>query len=810
MRAWRSLVLLAGLSVGAPALVTACGSDSGGPAPATPCGAEQGLAEDGACTTPGVPDGGCAPGFTASDHGCRPALPTCGPGTLAVLGEVACRPVGPTCAEGFTADGEGGCAVVLPATPCGPGEMAVPGATTCAPVDGCADAPVDAKGLWFVDPTAAPGGDGSKAKPFATVAAALAAAVDGDRVFLLDGAYVGPLVIGKAVAVTGRCASKAVVTGTVGDQPVVQLADGASLAHVAVTGKGVSGVDVSGKASLEAIWVHDVDGSGVRALGAAGDTQAKRLLVDGATTIGVEIVGGKVDLRESVVRNTKPRGDGQRGIGLSVERPSFGGSVTTVTATLVVLDHNADTGILAHGSKVTVRRSVVRGTEPRADGTFGMGLYALAYSDSKAPAGDVLVEDSLFAANTYAGVQSAGGVVALERVTVRDTRAQTDARKLGGRGVIVMDHPVAKQPGVLTMRASAVLHSREAGLLAASSTLTVEDSLVRDTQKGADELLAGVAGVASSTAKSQAVVTVRRCLVEANDFMGVYGQGTKLSLEGATVRKTRATKPDSGWGIHVLHDVGRKVPAELTLSGSVLEDNVQYGVFAADAPVVVTGSLVRRQRLGAGDVGSGAGILSRVSDLSLGKVTRIEASVVEDVQELGVFLDGADAELDRLTVHDLAPGPARYAVGAVVYSFPQLDGTTTGGLARIRRSAFTGLTGSGLMFAKADVDLEDSFVRGVTSLPEYGDALTLEPKSGPSHVRLRRCAVLDAARAAVFVVGSELTLSGNRLCGQFPLAAQSGVEPPTFHDEGQNVCGCPTGGACVAVETKLEPLTLRK
>lgn len=802
-------MLLAGLSTG-PGLVAGCGAQGDSPAPATPCAVDQGIADDGTCTTPGVPTDGCAPGFSPSDHGCRAELPTCAAGTIAVLGEATCHPVGPTCAEGFTADGDGGCAAVLPATACGPGELAVPGAKTCAPVDGCSDTPADEKGLWFVDPAAATGGDGSKAKPFATVGAALAAATAGDRLFLADGAYPGPLVVDKAVSVFGRCAAKAVVTGTASDQPVVQLGDGASLAHVAVTGKGVAGVDLSGKVTIEALWVHDVEGSGVRALGAAGDVVAKRLLVDAATAFGVEVVGGKVDLRESVVRNTRPRGDGQRGIGLSVERPSFGGSVTTVTATLVVLEHNADNGILAHGSKVTVRRSVIRDTEPRADGTFGIGLYALAYSDSKAPAGDVLVEDSLLASNTYAGVQSAGAVVTLDRVTVRDTRPQTDARKIGGRGVIVMDHPVAKQPGVLTLRSSAVLRSREVGVLAASSTLTVEDSLVRDTKKGADELLGGIAGVASTTAKAQATVTVRRSLVEANDMFGVYAHGTKLSLEGSTVRKTRATTADTGWGVHALFDATRRVPAELAVTGCVFEDNVQYAIFAADAPASVTGTLVRHQRLGPADVGAGAAILSRVSDLALGKVTRVEATVVEDVQELGFFFDGAQAEVDRVTVRDLVPGPARYAVGAVVYAYPQLDGTTTGGIASFRRSSFTGLAGSGLMFGNADVDLEDSLVRNVAAVPEFGDALTLEPKGGGSKVRLRRCTILDAARAGAFVVGSDLTLSGNRLCGKFPLAAQSGVEPPTLHDEGHNVCGCPTAEPCVVAETKLEPLTLRK
>ena len=801
---------LRGMVVAAAFALLGCKSSADeAPAP-SPCGKEEVADPDGHCLPTGVPEGGCAPGFTWAERACTASLPTCGVGTLAVLGEAACHPVGPgPCAKGFTADGEGGCAAVLPKDPCGPLELALPSDTACAPLDTCEALPVSAKGLVFVDASAATGGDGTREKPFSTLAAALAAAVDGDRVLLVDGTYPANVVVDKAVTLSGRCAAKVEIVGVDPTRPVVTLDGGAKLAHLSVTGKGEVGVDAKGTPSLEAVRIHDVEGSGLRTTGASTVTTATRILVDHATLFGVEVAGGRLELASSVVRDTAPRADGQRGIGLSIERPSFGGATTEVHAKDVVLERNADAGILAHACKLVLERAVVRDTKPRADGTFGIGLYALAYSDSKAPAGDVQVSDSLFSGNTYAGVDAAGAVVTLDRVTVRDTKAQTDTRKIGGRGVIVQDHPVAKQPGVATVRRSAILHSREVGAIAASSTLLLEDSLVSDVVKGGDALRAGVASVASVTQKTQGTVTLRRSLVESADLIGVYAFGGVLRVEGSTVRKSRPIEANSGWGIHALPDDVKKVPSELSVEGSVIEDNTQYGVFAFDVPTTIVGTLVRSQRLGASDTSSGAGIVVKVSDLSLGKTTTLDRVVVEDVQELGVFLSGANGTVDGATIRKVTPGPNKYAVGLVGYVFTHDDESTTGGVLAVRHSTLTDLVGSALMVAHVDLDLEDSLVRRVVGVPSYGDALTIERKFGPSVVRMKRVALTDVARAGLLVIGSRVSLSSCRICAQISIDVEKDIDPSTLEDQGGNVCGCDTDAVCSATSIRLEPIALR-
>ena len=116
------------------------------------------------------------------------------------------------------ADGERGCAPILPATPCPDGMMAVPGDATCRPVADCGTGPwgdiaVDA-GTIYVDAAFAGVPDGSAGSPFSTIQAAVDASSPGNVIAVAAGSYVEDVVIDDhAVVLWGRCPQLVSVTG---------------------------------------------------------------------------------------------------------------------------------------------------------------------------------------------------------------------------------------------------------------------------------------------------------------------------------------------------------------------------------------------------------------------------------------------------------------------------------------------------------------------------------------------------------------------------------------------------------------------
>lgn len=169
----------------------------------------------------------CADWADASAKACAPDSPGCFAATrLCTMEELAkcpfaaastsCAVAGASaaCPKGFAAGADAAC---------------VPDPAACA-----AAAPVGASWL-FVDAVAAPGGVGSAAKPYASLAVALAAAPANAHLYLAAGTYALPTVLDKPVSMTGTCAAQVQLKAT---QPLAIAADvtfiGVDLLHTAL------------------------------------------------------------------------------------------------------------------------------------------------------------------------------------------------------------------------------------------------------------------------------------------------------------------------------------------------------------------------------------------------------------------------------------------------------------------------------------------------------------------------------------------------------------------------------------------------
>jgi hypothetical protein len=243
----------------------ACGES---PAPGEPppadaqCGADEFLAETGECRRAGVP-----------------AAPACAPGEIDVGG---CRPAGvdpSACAPGFVAD-QGGCAAIMPPSACPEGQMALPGEVECRELQPCGAGPWpvlpdDASSIEYVDEAFVGTSDGSEAKPWTTIQAAVDAADDDAWIAVAAGTYQEAVEIeNKRLHLIGRCPGEVSVVGV--DGPALFVADGASgteIRGMALSGASL-GVLLSGSEDvvLDQVWIHDTGARGINAESTRGTT----------------------------------------------------------------------------------------------------------------------------------------------------------------------------------------------------------------------------------------------------------------------------------------------------------------------------------------------------------------------------------------------------------------------------------------------------------------------------------------------------------------------------------------------------------
>lgn len=142
------------------------------------------------------------------------------------------------CGTGFEADPRGGCRAILPAEPCPRGLMAIPGETSCREVADCGAEPwagIPAEpDTHYVDAAySGASSDGTVARPWTSIQAAIAAAPPGGSIAIAAGSYVEDLSIRlKPVRLWGRCPGMVEVVSTGGALSAIMIEEGADRSEV--------------------------------------------------------------------------------------------------------------------------------------------------------------------------------------------------------------------------------------------------------------------------------------------------------------------------------------------------------------------------------------------------------------------------------------------------------------------------------------------------------------------------------------------------------------------------------------------------
>ncbi|WP_437899766.1 DUF1565 domain-containing protein [Sorangium sp. So ce124] len=597
------------------------------------------------CAQVGIP--GCVDAFVDEDGFCRPTLAKCSPGTIPKHDE-GCIEVGiPGCAAEFV---EGGACHPTMAK-CPEGTFAVPqkGCVSIDGPDGCGSMPwgeiVEAPGDLHVDPGYEGGdGDGSRERPFTTLAEALASVRADGRVVLAEGEYDEPIEITKPIEIVGRCASRVVLRGEQSDP----------------------------SGNVSAIWIHDVERAGVSGVSVL------------SSSIGMLIQAAAVSVRD--IRVT-----GESGNGLVVALP---GARLDLSRSLIQSSW-ADDG----AGEVWTSVLVVSGAEARLTENALVGGTVNLRINSEAA--EVVAEGNLLEAAALRSVTSDGVGVHLEEGTLRlDANALVHhhlgalvtgagAELAAARNLIAAPADAAPEAGGL-----AVEHGARASL--ASSVLSGAcDALlvVADADTAVEASGNLFDGVAASESDRLGVAVEQRggalslssSLVRQAGDAGLFVSGGTLSASGVVIEGTRASPLHRDRAAGVLVQGGRAALA----STYVLEPHVAGVSASQGATLEIADSLIERslpeERAGTGGVGllsAGAAqvlvqrsavLESRVAGLLLASPSTVEDTVIlgveggtfsalsaggqtESVQDLGdgLVVLGSTAQVSYVEVHRCA------------------------------------------------------------------------------------------------------------------------------------------------------------
>lgn len=574
-------------------LASACG-DGGGAPDATAADAGPPDAWAGPPTAPAPPmlvSWSCPAGWTAVPDGelgfftCAPPEPAaasdCAAGAVPALGETGCRPLGAPCPAGDYAEGATG--VVLRVL---------------------AGAP--------------PGGDGSEAAPFDTLANAITAAPAGATILLSKGTHAAAAIIGKSLEIRGACAAETVL---VAPPPPPAAPDTAALS----VGTGT-------------VTLADFTLTGARlGLRAAGGTTAVRgVHFDDLWGAAVVVDSAILSLSDAAVTRTRLYSNGERGFALL----ALDGSEVTVERAYLAANHQQ--AVRAEGSSISLVDTIIAGTEPMASGTAGQ---AIVVTDG----GRVTAERALLTGNTEASVVVIGqdGLVSLTDAVVRDTRPRPlDGQTGVGAIVIVGDLEVTRVRFEGNLRGGVAAQSPAA-------RCRIADSLVQGCPEGA-----GIGVYYGGDC------VVERTVVEGATGLGIAVPDSTATLRDVVVRDT-SLAPDGiqGYGLQVGYT---GTAAAVTAERVLLARNRSVGV-------LITGGELTAADLRIVDMGSDATEIrtGRALHVQAGGRAHLErvrferALAVGLVVMSGATLDGRDVVITETLPHpcrDLPPADPLYCL----------------------------------------------------------------------------------------------------------------------------------------------------
>lgn len=493
-------------------------------------------------------------------------------------GVLTCRPWpegGPMACSGVEAHfpGEPGCARVGTACPSGEFPEGLP---------------TDRPTLYVR--AGASGGDGSRARPFGTLDAAIVAAAPNTVIAVARGTYDGRADVFEGITIWGACPEETILTSSAASEADTVLGaffGTGELRNVTVRAPVTMGVFVSNGASLR---LEDV-------------------VIDGASGYGIYAseVGTRVTLERVIVRDAATFPSGNGGVGVqAVDGASLEGR-------RVAIERSAEIQlVVAFDSAATLERAVLR------DALGSTGVKRTGTAVAVQEGGALTLTASAVWGHPSTAILSALG----SSVTVTDVAIEASIDATPSLGAPALEVRVGS---TLTGSHVHVEGARGAALTASEDgAFTLTDVVVRDTRPARDLDDNG----AGMSLEGQSSATIRRALFEGNRRVGIVTRPlTRLTATDLVVRDTEGAGP-RGLGVGLV-----LFGAEHTFERAVIERSTVVGVAISEAPRTVLRDVVIRDTRGDG----AAGVYGRGLEVNLGSVVETDRLVLERNREVSLY-----------------------------------------------------------------------------------------------------------------------------------------------------------------------------
>jgi hypothetical protein len=258
-----------------------------------------------------------------------------------------------------------------------------------------------------------------------------------------------------------------------------------------------------------------------------------------------------------------------------------------------LLESATQYGVFISGCVTTIDATVVRGTQPFADQTAGFGIYVDDNPQFRVRA-NTTIKGSLVDGNRTVGVLVQGSDVTIEATVVRNTQPQA-SDQVAGRGIEVQNDPGTGARTKATIRASIVEDNRDIGLIVNGSDATIEATVVRGTQLQMSDRRfgSGVVVQTDASTQAQASATVDACVIAHNRSGGLVVVGADASITGTIVDDTLQQASDGTLGDAIIVSRNMRAPGvatTATISGCAIGDSTRAGVSNFGAQVSIDGT----------------------------------------------------------------------------------------------------------------------------------------------------------------------------------------------------------------------------
>ncbi|WP_437670759.1 hypothetical protein [Sorangium sp. So ce131] len=330
------------------------------------------------------------------------------------------------------------------------------------------------------------------------------------------------------------------------------------------------------------------------AIPARGALSLRASLVERNHEAGVYIEGSEATVEASVVRDTQRRGDDHHGHGIvTVATPDGPRTRGTLSLRASLLEQNHEAGVFVEESDASIDASVVRDTQPGAKGAAGYGVVAQDGSTTHDRA-TLAVRGSLVEQNRESGVLVFNSDATIDSTVVRGTQPRSDGT--WGRGIDVSLDPTTRRRATLALRGSLVEQNHELGVGVIGSDATIESTVVRDTQpRGDGRGGEGIRAQHDEVTLERATLALRASLLEQNHESGIIVFGSDVTVDSTVVRTTRSRRDETaGDGIAVVFN---GPPAKVTVASTRIEENARAGIASFSAAVLLVSSAVQCNRI---------------------------------------------------------------------------------------------------------------------------------------------------------------------------------------------------------------------